>query len=195
MNQLAFQILFFLRVVQLVGATVTVHNTCNLIYFHAILHQDIPRGEIIVFFASVITALESYISSACALSKREARPNYSRLLRTAGITTIVSAYGYRAVRNVPYIRVFCEGDDFASLYDNVENHFCTLVCNLIVFGAIMVVFTALIAVFAAVGLTLERRDGRVKLEDAASDDGNCAVLAPDEKMCLLASQRAVLEGE
>jgi hypothetical protein len=69
MHQLAFQILFFLRVAQLVGTTVTVHNTCNLIYFHVILHQDIPRGEVIVFFAVSLVFLgcAGLVKASCSL--------------------------------------------------------------------------------------------------------------------------------
>lgn len=48
MDRLAFQILFFLRVVQIVGIAIVVHNTGHLIFFHVILRQDIPQGLIVV---------------------------------------------------------------------------------------------------------------------------------------------------
>lgn len=82
--------------------------------------------------------LESYITTAYSIYKRESQLNYLRLLRTAGTTAIISAFGYRALRQVPYVRRWCEGNNWAPLNDNVEKRNCALVCVVIVSGAIAV---------------------------------------------------------
>jgi hypothetical protein len=66
------------------------------------------------------------------------RINYTTLAMTTGFGTILSAASYYALRQVPYVRRWCEGNNSAPIYDNVEKRNCAIVCGIIVAGAIAV---------------------------------------------------------
>jgi hypothetical protein len=89
-------------------------------------------------FQSLFAFFECYISSAIALSQRAPRPNYVGLLESTGMSAVLSVLGYRALRQVPFVQSWCEGNNWASLNDNVEKRHCALVCDIIVAGAIAV---------------------------------------------------------
>jgi hypothetical protein len=89
-----------------------------------------------------IAFLESYISSAYALSKRDRYPNYRFLLKTTVPSAAAMSWGYWSLRQVPFVREWCEGDNWfrpVAMYNanaGVEEHHCALTCDIIVTGAI-----------------------------------------------------------
>jgi hypothetical protein len=93
-------------------------------------------------FQCSLAFLESYFSSAYALSKRDIYPNYRLLLKTSMPSAAAMIWGYRSLRQVPFIRKWCEGDNWfrpVVMYNGdvgVEEHHCALTCDIIVTGAI-----------------------------------------------------------
>jgi len=167
---LALQILFFLRFIQLGSTVLTGFIACYFVWWHDRLHDEIPSGLTIVICACSLAFLESYITSAYAHSKRDRNPNYKLLLRTTVPSAIAMAYGYWSLRQVPFVRKWCEGDNWfrpvAYGADvGIEEHHCALTCDIIVTGAIALSFTLFLAVFAIVGVVGENRENCVKLED------------------------------
>jgi hypothetical protein len=102
--------------------------------------------------------LESYVSSAYALSKRECRPNYGLLLNTTILAALAMCWGYWSLRQVPFVREWCEGDNwFSPVVRNnspagVEEHHCALTCDIIVTGAIAV-YVAILSASTSLSLS------------------------------------------
>ncbi|KAH0547931.1 hypothetical protein GP486_008328, partial [Trichoglossum hirsutum] len=137
-QQIAHQVLFFLRFVQLGAVVLTGFVAIYFVWWHELLREEVPRGLVVLICSLIPAFLESYITTAYSLYKREAQPDYTRLLFTAGAATAISSYGYLSLRKVPYVREWCEGDKWAPMNDIVEKRNCPLVCVVIISGAIAV---------------------------------------------------------
>ena len=85
---------------------------------------------------SIFIFLECYVMSAISLHRR--RTDFALLSVTAAIGTALGTTSYYALRQVPYVRHWCEGNNAAPIYDNIEKRNCALVCDIIVAGAISV---------------------------------------------------------
>jgi hypothetical protein len=59
-------------------------------------------------------------------------------MSTTFISATLSSTSYYSLRQVPYVRAWCEGNNAAPLWSNVELRNCALVCDIIVAGAIAV---------------------------------------------------------
>jgi hypothetical protein len=111
--------------------------------YHSIYSVSLCRFSLITLQCS-ITFLENYATSAMSLYRQETKPNYSLLLKTSTPCSIAMSAGYYALRQVPFIRAWCEGDnDFLESYRfghfgrlGVEEHMCALTCVIIAAGAV-----------------------------------------------------------
>ncbi|KAI9774474.1 MAG: hypothetical protein M1839_001707 [Geoglossum umbratile] len=183
-QQTALLVLFILRFVQLGAVVLTGFVAVYLAWWHYVLDEETPGGLVVLTFAMSCAFFESFVTSAHAISKRSIRPNYELLLRTTATTTILSAFGYHALRQVPYVRSWCEGNKWAPATGNVEKRNCPLVCVVIASGAVAVLFTGMIALFAGIGSAVERRQEHVTSEDLPTNytDDEIAGYAVDEKI-------------
>jgi len=174
-GSIALQILFFLRFIQLGSTVLTGFIACYFVWWHDRLHDKIPQGLIIVICTCSLAFFESYISSAYALSKRARYPNYELLLNTTIPSALAMSWGYWSLRQVPFVREWCEGDNWfrpVVMYNSdagVEEHHCALTCDIIITGAIALSFTVFIALFAILGVVRESRMGCIKLEGRTPD--------------------------
>jgi hypothetical protein len=70
--------------------------------------------------------------------------NYRLLLKTTIPSALLVAWGYYSLRHVPYIREWCEGDNWFKPTPEgyqrsdgmVEGHMCALTCTVIVAGGV-----------------------------------------------------------
>jgi hypothetical protein len=94
-------------------------------------------------------------------------PNYTLLFKTSTPCSLFLAIGYYALRQMPFVREWCEGDNWfkPSRESNgytlapagIEEHQCALTCVLIGAGMAAVVVSVVISVAAGMGVVMEQR--------------------------------------
>jgi len=182
---LASQALNFLRFIQLGSTVLTGFIACYFVWWHNVLHDEVPSGLISIICACCIAFSENYVSSAYSLSKQDKSLDYRFLLMSTLPSAVAMSGGYYSLRQVPFVRKWCEGDNwfqpttvsrnnawpgtYRKVDPGVEQHHCALTCDIIITGAIALFCAILIALFAVVGLVRQNRAGSIKLDDRPED--------------------------
>lgn len=175
-HQRRVQLLFFLRFIQCGSTAITGFITCYFIWWHDRLAIPTPRGFVVLLSACIYAFLENYITSAISVTSTRRQPNHRCLALTTGLSSVLLSFGYYELRQIPYVQAWCEGRNFAPVWENIEKAHCALVCDIIVAGAIALGFTWMITVFATVNFFLERKEGRLMLREAIAnsiEDDEC----------------------
>lgn len=158
-HQRRVQLLFFLRFIQCGSTAITGFITCYFIWWHDRLAIPTPRGFVVLLSAvrallfspslplqsralhpncaqCIYAFLENYITSAISVTSTRHRPNHRCLALTTGLSSVLLSFGYYELRQIPYVQAWCEGRNFAPVWENIEKAHCALVCDIIVAGAI-----------------------------------------------------------
>ncbi|KAE9377812.1 hypothetical protein N431DRAFT_541444 [Stipitochalara longipes BDJ] len=169
----ATQIIFILRFIQQGALVLTGFVASYFVYWHNTLRDPVPLPLIGLITACTISYLENCISSGFALANAsgnaKSTPNYSLLLKTSTPCTLAMGAGYCAVRQMEFVRKWCEGDNwFRPIRETdgytlapagVEEHQCALTCVLIGAGLVAVVVSLAVSVMALVGSVGEMKGG------------------------------------
>ncbi|KAH8595428.1 hypothetical protein B0O99DRAFT_686847 [Bisporella sp. PMI_857] len=170
------QTLFFLRFIQQGSLVLTGFVAIYFVWWHNRLEDKVPRELVLLITTCSLTFIENYTSTALSIYRREVKPNHILLFKTSIPCSFGMLIAYYSLRQIPFIRTWCEGDNwFAPVSrgrnSNIEQHHCALTCTIIAAGAVALLFTFLISIFTCIAWCLsERKEGYTVLEAVIDDE-------------------------